>query len=132
MKEYRYLFFLALSIVLFIGLGTQSSTTDIATENNQKLSYEKEIVTSAITVSGDSAFTGAGFTGAGTPGNPYILDGVTVTTSSGGNGIYITGTTKHFIIQNCIVNLTAASSSYGIRFNNADNGTIYNCEILGT
>ncbi|MBN2230763.1 MAG: right-handed parallel beta-helix repeat-containing protein [Candidatus Thorarchaeota archaeon] len=132
MQDSRYLFLGVLALILFIGLSTQSGTSDIASVNYSTPSYEKEIVTSAITVSGDSAFTGAGFTGTGTPGDPYILDGVAVTTSSGGNGIYITGTTKHFIIQNCIVNLTAASSSYGIRFNDADNGTIYNCEIFGT
>ncbi|MDF1541331.1 MAG: right-handed parallel beta-helix repeat-containing protein, partial [Candidatus Thorarchaeota archaeon] len=71
-------------------------------------------------------------TGSGIEGDPYILDGAVVTTASGGRGIYITGTTAHFAIQNCVVNLTGVSSSYGIYFNNVDNGTVLNCEIIGT
>jgi len=88
------------------------------------------IAANVIEVLGDSEFLSAGFTGGGTPGDPYILDGADIEIPSGDTGIYVSGTTAHFIIRNCIINPTNYWDT-GIHLLNLSNGTIENCEVIG-
>ncbi|MHA2425806.1 MAG: right-handed parallel beta-helix repeat-containing protein [Candidatus Thorarchaeota archaeon] len=133
MRNNTLILAIALAVFLTIGLSASSNEHNIA-NNTELVSQDlvKENIASAVVVTSDGMFAGAGFTGTGTESDPYILDGVTVTTESGGRGIYIQSTTAHFVIQNCLVNLTSVSSSYGIYLHTVDNGTIYNCEVIGT
>ncbi|MHA1909017.1 MAG: right-handed parallel beta-helix repeat-containing protein, partial [Candidatus Thorarchaeota archaeon] len=133
MKSSRLVLVIAFAFIFMFGLSMQ--TTEFITINEMPINspnLEKNSVIAAITVTNNGGFTSAGFTGSGIEGNPYVLDGVTITTVSGGRGISITDTTSHFIIQNCIINLTSVISNYGIYLNNVDNGTIFNCTVIGT
>ncbi|MHA1303071.1 MAG: NosD domain-containing protein, partial [Candidatus Heimdallarchaeaceae archaeon] len=58
------------------------------------------------------------FPGAGTPDDPYIIEGFTITTTSY-YGIYIHDTTKYFIVRNCFVD----AANTGIYINNTTDGT---------
>ncbi|MHA1224068.1 MAG: NosD domain-containing protein, partial [Candidatus Heimdallarchaeaceae archaeon] len=76
-----------------------------------------------ITITNDGNFTDYGFPGSGTLDDPYVIEDFNITTSSD-KGIYITGTTKYFIIQNCFIH----AYSRGIHINNvaAYTATIFN------
>ena len=55
-----------------------------------------------IEIINDGNFTHYGFSGTGTPEEPYIIENYYIITASD-YGIYINGTTKHFVIRNCYV-----------------------------
>ncbi|MGY5877056.1 MAG: right-handed parallel beta-helix repeat-containing protein, partial [Candidatus Thorarchaeota archaeon] len=63
----------------------------------------------SISIDSDDDFITYGFLGIGTKNSPYLIENLNITVSST-DGIYIYGTTKHFIIQNCLV----SGSEYGI------------------
>ena len=50
----------------------------------------------------DKDFRYYGFPGKGTPNNPYLIQNLNITTNHT-ECIYISGTTKHFVIENCIL-----------------------------
>ncbi|MHA1401270.1 MAG: right-handed parallel beta-helix repeat-containing protein [Candidatus Heimdallarchaeaceae archaeon] len=58
------------------------------------------------------------FPGAGTPDDPYIIEGFNIATTSN-YGIYIYDTTKYFIVRNCFVD----ASYIGIYIYNTTDGT---------
>ncbi|GAI06209.1 unnamed protein product, partial [marine sediment metagenome] len=58
------------------------------------------------------------FPGAGSVENPYIIEGYYIMTT-GGVGIYITGTTRYFTVRNCYVDAVL----YGIYIDNVAEGT---------
>jgi parallel beta-helix repeat protein len=58
-----------------------------------------------IEILNDGNFTDYGFSGSGISGDPYIIEDYEIITAED-YGIYINGTTKHFVIRNCY---TAAS-----------------------
>jgi hypothetical protein len=61
--------------------------------------------------------------------DPYIIENWAID-ASGANGIDIQNTTAYFIVRNCLIENSAASTHGGIYTNNAANGTIENnvCE----
>jgi len=63
-------------------------------------------------------------TGGGTPGNPYIIENVTIDAQGLGSCIYIEDTTEYFIIQNCTLMNSKASPDATIMLYNADNGKV--------
>jgi len=86
-----------------------------------------------LVVEGDSGFLAAGFTGTGTPSDPYILSGLSVDATNELHGIYIANTTKHFRIVDCTVHdayspqrdvLNISASGSGIILVNVSNGEI--------
>ncbi len=69
-----------------------------------------------IEITSDSDFEV--FPGTGTAEDPYVIEGYDITTTST-FGIYITSTTKYFIIRDCYVD----ASDYGIYIWNVTDGT---------
>jgi len=55
-----------------------------------------------IVIVNDDNFTDYGFLGSGSSGEPYIIENYEIITSND-TGIYINGTTKHFVVRNCYV-----------------------------
>lgn len=89
--------------------------------------------TTPIVVEGDGDFTGAGFTGGGTPADPYVLEGVNVYAYQKFHGIVVANTTKHFRIVGCTVTdaytpdrdwLNLSASGSGILLANVTNGEV--------
>lgn len=62
--------------------------------------------------------------GTGTPGDPFIIENLTLDLSGYDNGISIFGTGYHFIIRNC--HFIGDGDESGILITDAANGTIYN------
>ncbi|NPD88841.1 MAG: hypothetical protein HGN29_08950 [Asgard group archaeon] len=80
-----------------------------------------------ITIGGDFGFTRYKFPGKGTADNPYIIRGYTLVNPERGftfkTGIHIYGTTKHFIITECIISFFYR----GIKIYNVKAGT---CNLM--
>ncbi len=66
-----------------------------------------------IEVTNDMELAAVAVSGSGTVVDPYVLEGWTITTT-GTDGISITGTTAHFIIQNCWVEAGSSWPYMGI------------------
>lgn len=73
-----------------------------------------------IVIANDSNFTDYGFAGIGTSETPFVIESLSIITFTNDTGIYINGTTKHFVIRNCFV----AAYRNGIIIENASNGTV--------
>ncbi len=65
---------------------------------------EFEDLVEFITITSDQHFIGYGFPGTGTEEDPFIIENIILPYRSYHNGIVIINTTKHFVIQNCILN----------------------------
>ncbi len=95
------------------------STTDIlAIDNNNERVATITTLTphDPISITSDSGLEV--FPGSGTEIEPYIIEGYNITTTAS-TGIYITETTKHFIIRNCYVN----AAEFSIFIENVAEGT---------
>ncbi len=97
-------------------------------------------------ITNNGNFTDYEFSGIGAPDDPFIIENYNITTTEE-NGIYITGTTLYFVIQNCyidadntgiyvtsvasnttkIVNNTCVyNNDFGIRIGSSSNSTLLN------
>jgi len=121
-----------LSFFLVIGLTAQVSdnrTASIIPQESPTLEKDS-IAFATINIPHNLFFDPAGFTGSGTEGDPYILDGEVIDVPNGLTGIRIDGTTAHFIIRNCVIN-SSSGGAFGIDLQDLSNGTIENCTIYG-
>lgn len=67
--------------------------------------------------------------GSGTPEDPYIIEGWIIDTLNYDYGIYISNTTAHFVIRNCLVRYPQEKA--GIFLSAVKNGVIEDCAIWG-
>ena len=86
-----------------------------------------------LVVEGDAGFEDAGFSGSGTPTDPYVLSDLRVNATSELHGIFIANTTKHFRLVNCMVHdafspqrdpLNISASGSGIILVNVTNAEV--------
>jgi len=103
---------IVIGIILFALVLTTQQTTAFFSEDNQ--TKDQFVLTSSSTspklidlsltphesieILNDGDFITYGFPGAGTPGDPYIIEHYEIETSSD-TGIDVSGTTKHFVIR---------------------------------
>ncbi len=85
-----------------------------------------------ITITDNSGFTTAGFSGSGSATTPYLLKDITIA-AGGVSGINISDTTAYFRIENVTINGSTDINARGIILTNVihgtiDNNTIYNCD----
>ncbi|GAI08179.1 unnamed protein product, partial [marine sediment metagenome] len=108
---------LVVTVVLILNLG-QGMTKGIQTieKSEGDLSLSSLIPHDFITIISDSGFLA--YIGSGTVEEPYVIEGFNITTTHY-TGIYISGTTKYFIIRNCYVD----AKDYGIEIRNVADGT---------
>ncbi len=138
-----------ISVVTLILLSLNVVTADVTqTTSNYSEGYPSLIASTpqeSIEITSDYNFTDYGFPGIGTAEDPYVIEGYNITTTDE-NGIYITETTKHFIIRNCyvdafrmgifiddvvesttaIVNNTCTNNQYGIFVQYSDTSIVFN------
>jgi len=96
--------------VLLIIFGISSSSSirvNAATVSNDISSYSSLTPHASISITSDVELEA--FPGSGTAEDPYVIEGYNITTTDE-TGIYITGTTKYFVVRNCYVD----ASTYGI------------------
>jgi len=97
-------------VILVFIIFTSSGLFYQANDSNQLAWQEvdipvlkNDIPVNFMAVLNDKNFTDYGFPGNGTADNPYRIENYTIPIKENGNGIAIVGTTKHFIIQNCML-----------------------------
>ena len=81
--------------------------------------YQTSSETQPLFITSDSDFDGYGFPGTGHIDHPYIIENYIIDTPSTRPGIYVTGTTKHFVIRNCYF----TNQEYGILIDTIADGT---------
>lgn len=113
---------LLLALLLFflsINVSTvEMSFSDSLGSVNRSIS-QSYMVHSPILITSDGELAAAAVNGTGAVNAPYILANWNITGSLT-HGIYITGTTKHFRIENCWID---SSSNHGIYVFNVPTGT---------
>ncbi|MFX1483164.1 MAG: nitrous oxide reductase family maturation protein NosD [Promethearchaeota archaeon] len=82
---------------------------------------------SPITIISDIDFLNQGWSGNGTGGNPYLIEGLNITDSS--TGISISDTRVYFEIRNCLVSSISPSGNPGIYLENVTHGIVDSCLI---
>ncbi|MFX0171213.1 MAG: NosD domain-containing protein [Candidatus Hodarchaeota archaeon] len=75
-----------------------------------------------ITITNDDELAAVANSGTGTANDPYIIADWNITDSTT-HGISITGTTKHFRVENCWIESSVEYGSCGIYVNNVSAGT---------
>ena len=80
-----------------------------------------------ITIVGNDDFSNQGWPGEGTVDEPYVIEGLNITSSS--TCISISDTRVYFEIRNCLISSPSISDNTGIHINNATHGRIYDCVI---
>ncbi|MCK4845128.1 MAG: right-handed parallel beta-helix repeat-containing protein, partial [Candidatus Heimdallarchaeota archaeon] len=105
-------------VLLILTLSIYASNINVqsAEENNYRPTSLELTPHDPISITSDSDFEV--FPGTGIVEDPHIIEGYIITTTSN-NGIYITDTTKYFVIRDCYVD----ASDYGIYIWNVTDGT---------
>ena len=107
---------IVIGIILFaLVLKTQQTTAFFSEDNQTKDQVDLDLSSTSpkvldlsltphdpILITNNANFDDYGFPGAGTSGDPYIIENYEIETTQE-IGISITGTTKHFVIRNCYV-----------------------------
>ncbi|MHA1125219.1 MAG: right-handed parallel beta-helix repeat-containing protein [Candidatus Heimdallarchaeota archaeon] len=133
-KIERYLFHIFLLIVLFCLVNTNEPSNQtnhffISQSNYNDIISNLTVQAygnNTIEINSNADFTLAGFSGSGTEIEPYILEDVSITNSSG-YIIRIENTDAYFKIQNCTLNgLLGQSQNHCIYLINVTNGIIQN------
>ena len=109
--------FIFLSVLFFKGeLNSVIAIANEPIENGGKsLSYTTH---PGFNITNNGNFTDYGLSGTGASDDPFIIENFNITTTET-NGIYITGTSVHFVIQNCYID----AASTGIFISNVATNT---------
>jgi parallel beta-helix repeat protein len=103
-----------------------SSQIDYLESNNStktlKISSSSYLVHDPISISSNDQFASQGFPGLGTFADPYVIEGFSITASSG-DLINIRDTTFYFRIANCFLD-GLTTNDWGINFENVINANI--------
>ncbi len=74
------------------------------------------------------------WSGSGTEGDPYIIQGYRINASTHNYGIHISGTSVHFMVQSCHILDTSSDMVYGtgtgIRFYDVQHGTVKYLQVM--
>ncbi|MEM4734325.1 MAG: NosD domain-containing protein [Candidatus Thorarchaeota archaeon] len=80
-----------------------------------------------IVIDSNDDFLSQGWPGSGTPTDPYVIEGLDITSSD--TCIRISGTTAYFEIRNCLISSSTSSMNDGVVLSNAVHGVIRDCVI---
>ena len=123
---------MCLALLMFICLIilTPNEISSSSNEDDYKdLSFY--VVHDPIEILNDTAFSLYGFDGSGTEEDPYIIENYEIESFGFlSNGIYVTGTTAHFVIRNCY--LLAEYIGINVHDVAADTAQIFNNTCIGT
>ncbi|MFX1516611.1 MAG: nitrous oxide reductase family maturation protein NosD, partial [Promethearchaeota archaeon] len=104
------------------GIIAQETQPEVPT--TKKVEIQQYFPHEPIVISSDSEFESQGFPGSGTYGDPYLIEGFNITSTTG-SLIEIRSTETHFTLRNNFLNGLSTALS-GIVFNSVRNGRIEN------
>lgn len=126
MKRYAVAFLICLFCVPLLFSGSQYSLDySLIAEKTSSLSYTPS---GAIAITSDQDFIDQSWPGNGDPGDPYVIDGLNIT-SSGSYAIRISHTRKHFLVNNCYIPEDTVGSWTALWLNNISNGLFENIHV---
>ncbi len=82
-----------------------------------------------IVIDDDSDFATQGWPGSGTEADPYVIEGLNITTE--GTCIDIRSTTVYFVIRNCLLVSTGTDSQYVIYLRGVSHGRVESSTLIG-
>jgi parallel beta-helix repeat protein len=97
---------------------------EILTHNSMKICTPH----SPIVITNESDFSDFGFPGNGSASDPYLIQGLDISTT--GDCISISDIKANFTIKDCILTSESHESGYGIFLDNSTSGTIEGCTII--
>ena len=122
----------AVLMILFLQLRSESETGE---PKSPEVAGFMRVAHSPIFIYSDSGFTEENGTtgGSGSAEDPFVISGWTINVSWG-EGIFIYGTTKSFVIRDVLIDSEDGGFSwdrYGVRVEGAKNGRVENCSFSG-
>jgi len=132
MRKIYILTILLICILVGIQLSIfKSEMNHVFEKKNMNDLRQSSVGNPSIVIESDLDFETHGFVGTGTENDPYLIEDIVInSTDMYSSGIYITGTTKHFIIKNCTIDVNVyAVEIYNITSGTAKiiNNTIFSC-----
>ena len=133
MKSKLFVFQFSFLIFLLVMISSSGNTITPETEstfvenriNSPYITSFDYVPSVPIIILFNENFSDYGFAGTGIASDPYIIENLNVTTWDN-YGIYIMGTTAHFVIRDCYLN----SQQYGILLSHVHNADlIFNCVL---
>lgn len=110
--------------IIFTDPNSLHNRTDMMRVNNEFLAYTEH---APVVISSNGDFLSQGWPGNGTLDDPYMIQGLNITTS--GWCISIQNTGVHFKIRDCLLTWTGADSGVGIFLQDVQNASIIECKI---
>jgi len=133
LKIGRLLIVLVLLVAPYASLGYEENATMKDSQSptaRSRLRLVTYIEHDIVRVIGNDAFEMQNWPGSGVSEDPYIIEGLNIT-ANGYHAIVVTETSAHFVIKNCLI-VTEGATADGIQIVNSSNGTIENCQIIGS
>ena len=118
--EKRGLLAIFIIIILVISLQIHILIENKSENKSSLILFAPLTPSGPLTITNDNNFTDYSLPGTGSSGDPYRIENLNITTSSTA-AISITGTTKHFVIQNCYLD----GDEYCIYLDTLASGTAY-------
>jgi parallel beta-helix repeat protein len=110
---------LVCSVIFFSVIYAPYTTPALDTISLKQISPLTLTTHEAICITCDQNFTDYGFAGAGTPGDPYIIENLNIDAAAS-KGISVNGTTVNFVIRNCYIE----AQSHAIEIKNTGENTV--------
>jgi parallel beta-helix repeat protein len=133
LKEYRAVTAFFLVIIMILSFAPTRMTiipgnsATISTEPNVIMTTAAYTPHAPIVITTDEDFATQMWPGEGKAKNPYVIEGLNITTS--GICINVTGTNVFFEIRNCLLNSSTSSTSAAILFDSLKYGSVIDCNI---
>lgn len=102
--------------------GAERNSNTLAQVPGARLEPEEFADHVPINIDGTADFISQSWPGAGTSGDPYLIEGLNITNNVGLIGIEIINTTASFVIRDCLINQKGGRAA--IRLENTTAGTI--------
>jgi len=118
---------IALSLSSYVAPIGEPESTILRNTGYQMAPADSYTPHAPINITSDADFDIQGWPGNGSSVNPYIIEGLSITTDA--ECINITDTTVYFEVKNCILSGGSEHFGSGIVLNNVFNGTIQYCTI---
>lgn len=106
--------------------GVPESTIAI-NDGHQMVNADSYTPHGPINITSNANFSSQGWPGSGISGDPYVIEGLSITADA--VCINITDTTVYFEVRDCVISSVGASSNDGIFLDNVTHGTVRNCTI---
>jgi len=115
-------------ILIFTTISVYNNLSTAQKEQESDYDLSGYVTSDPLYIDNDSDLAGNSTSGSGVEGDPYVIENLSIVTTES-IGIYISSTTKNFVIRNCFINADFYGIYiYTVTWNTVeiDNNTLYN------